>query len=116
MENLDSTGYIGLALPVREGTFRLLMTSAGDSLLLQQQRAAGPWQTQLHLELRPLADSLARHYGQHVKDIDLPAPVELRARTGHLQLRLFISSLNMRLLDHRMQYAYTAEGLLQITP
>ena len=116
MENLDSTGYIGLALPVREGTFRLLMTSAGDSLLLQQQRAAGPWQTQLHLELRPLADSLARHYGQHVKDIDLPAPVELRARAGHLQLRIFISSLNMGLLDHRMQYAYTAEGLLQITP
>jgi hypothetical protein len=116
MENADSTNYVGLALPVREGNFRLLMTLTGDSLLLQQQRAAGPWQTQLHLELRPLADSLARHYGQHVKDISLPAPVELRARAGHLQLHLFISSLNQHVFDHRMQYAYTAEGLLEVTP
>jgi hypothetical protein len=116
MENSDNAGYIGLALPVREGSFRLLMTLTGDSLLLQQQRAAGPWQTQLHLALRPMADSLAQHYGQHVKDINLPAPVELRARAGRLQLRLFISSLNQRALDHRMQYAYTAEGLLEIKP
>jgi hypothetical protein len=116
MENADSMDYVGLALPVREGTFRLLMTLTGDSLLLQQQRAAGPWQTQLHLALRPLADSLAQHYGQHVKDISLPAPVELRARSGRLQLRLFVSSLNQRLFDHRMQYVYTAEGLLEIKP
>ncbi|RZK54289.1 MAG: DUF4153 domain-containing protein, partial [Hymenobacter sp.] len=116
MENTDSTDYVGLALPVREGSFRLLMTLTGDSLLLQQQRAAGPWQTQLHLALRPLADSLAQHYGQHVKDISLPAPVELRAHSGHLQLRLFVSSLNQRLFDHRMQYVYTTEGLLEITP
>ena len=116
MENLDSTGYVGLALPVREGSFRLLMTPTGDSLLLQQQRAAGPWHTQLHLALRPLADSLARHYGPRVKDISLPAPVELRARAGRLHLHLFISSLNQRALDHQMQYAYTAEGLLEIKP
>jgi hypothetical protein len=116
MENSENAGYISLALPIREGSFRLLMTLTGDSLLLQQQRAAGPWQTQLHLELRPLADSLARHYGQHVKDISLPAPVELRAQSGRLQLRLFVSSLNQRLFDHRMQYVYTAEGLLEIMP
>jgi hypothetical protein len=116
MDNLDSTGYTTLPLPVREGTFRLLMSSAGDSLLLQQQQAAGPWQTQLHLELRPLADSLARHYGQHVKDIDLSAPVELHARAGRLQLHLFLSSLNQQVFDHRMEYSYTAEGLLQIAP
>jgi hypothetical protein len=116
MDNSDSTGYTTLVLPVREGSFRLLMSPAGDSLLLQQQRAAGPWQTQLHMELRPLADSLARHYGQHVKNINLSAPIELRARAGRLQLCLFLSSLNQRAFDNQVDYSYTAEGLLQIAP
>jgi hypothetical protein len=112
----DSLGRQVLALPLREGSFRLGLPRAGDSLLLQQRPAAGPWQTQLAVVLRPLADSLYRHYGQHAKDLDLPAPVELPARAGHLQLHLFASSLNRHEFDHRMQYFFAAEGLLQITP
>ena len=113
----DSLGRQVLALPLREGTFRLVMPYAGDSLLLQQQAvAAGPWRTQLAVALRPLADSLDSHYGQHVKDLDLPAPATLRAHAGRVQLRLFVSSLNRHEFDHRMQYSFSAEGLLQITP
>jgi hypothetical protein len=112
----DSLGRQVLALPLREGSFRLGLPRTSDSLLLQQWPAAGPWQTQLAVVLRPLADSLYRHYGQHAKDLDLPALVELPARAGHLQLHLFVSALNRHEFDHRMQYFFAAEGLLQITP
>ncbi|RZK60980.1 MAG: DUF4153 domain-containing protein [Hymenobacter sp.] len=118
MERLDTTGRNVLALPLREGTFRLLMTAAGDSLLLQQQQAAeGPWRTQLQLLLRPLADSLAQHYRQHVVSaIDLPAQPELRARAGRLQLHLYLSSLRQEKLGQHVEYVYSAEGLLEIKP
>ncbi|GAB3637373.1 hypothetical protein GCM10027422_29630 [Hymenobacter arcticus] len=113
----DTTGATALALPLREGTFRLLMTNSGDSLLLQQRRAAtGPWHTQLHVLLRPLADSLAQHYGQRVTSIDLPNPPELRARAGRLQLRLYLLSLRQDKVGKEVEYVYSAEGLLEIKP
>lgn len=109
-------GAVLLVLPVREGTFRLLGNFAGDSLALQQ-RTAGSWQTQLRLNLRPVADSLVQRYGRtHVEAIDLPAPVELRARAGRLQLRLFLSSLTRQEGGEEMNYSYSAEGLLEIAP
>ncbi|MDO7874391.1 hypothetical protein Q5H93_06575 [Hymenobacter sp. ASUV-10] len=79
--------------------------------------AAGTWQTQLRLNLRPVADSLVQRYGRtHVEAIDLPAPVEVRARTGRLQLRLFLSSLTRQEGGAEMNYSYTADGLLEIAP
>lgn len=110
-----SRGLVVLALPVREGTFRLLMTDDGDSLLLQQQ-AAGAWHSQLHIELRATADSLLQHYGRHTTTIDLPAPVELRAHSDRLQLRLFMTSLNRSQIGPKIQYTYSLEGELQMQP
>ena len=111
----DSTG--GLVLPVREGTFRLLTTFEGDSLLLQQQRATGGWQTQLHLSLRAPADSLVQRYGRnHVNSVDLAAPVELRASAGRLHLRVYLFSLNREEFDHRANYSFSGEGMLLIDP
>jgi hypothetical protein len=116
MDRLDTTGRGALALPLREGNFRLLMTANGDSLLLQQQ-AAGTWHTHLQLLVRPLADSLAQHYHQHVAStIDLPAQPELRARAGHLQLHLYLSSLRQEQSGKQVTYFYSAEGLLEFKP
>ena len=113
----DSTREVVLALPLREGTFRLLRTFTGDSLLLQQRRATGVWQTQLHLSLQATADSLLQHYGrQHVTTVDLPAPVVLRASSGHLLLRLFMTSLNRAQFGKEARYSYSLEGELQIRP
>jgi hypothetical protein len=107
----------GLILPLREGTFRLLTTFEGDSLLLQQQRAKGGWQTQLHLLLRTPADSLVQRYGRnHFNPVDLAAPVQLQARAGRLQLRVYLLSLNREEVDHKPRYSYTGEGMLQIEP
>jgi hypothetical protein len=109
-------GSVLVVLPVREGTFRLVGNFAGDSIKLQQ-RTAGTWQTQLHLNLRPVADSLVQRYGRtHVEAIDLPAPVEVQARAGRLQLRLFLSSLTRDEGQTEVNYAYSAEGLLEIAP
>ncbi|RZK53733.1 MAG: DUF4153 domain-containing protein, partial [Hymenobacter sp.] len=117
MDRIDTTGRNALALPLREGNFRLVMTAAGDSLLLQQQAAAGPWRTHLQLVLRPLADSLGQHYRQHIAgSIDLPAQPELRARAGRLQLHLYLSSLRQEQSGKKLSYTYSAEGLLEIKP
>lgn len=114
--SIDSTQ--GLMLPIREGTFRLLATFEGDSLLLQQQRATGKWQTQLGISLRAPADSLVKIYGRnHVNSVDLTSPVVVRASAGRLHLRLYLSSLNREeYADHKAQYTYSAEGLLHIEP
>lgn len=111
-----SRGEAVLALPVPEGTFRLLMTTAGDSLLLQQRQAAGAWHSQLHFSLRATADSLLHQYGRHTTSIDLPAPVELRASSKRLQLRLFMTSLNRSQIGQKIQYSYSLEGELRIRP
>jgi hypothetical protein len=113
--SIDSTQ--GLMLPIREGTFRLLTTFEGDSLLLQQ-RATGKWQTQLGVSLRAPADSLVKIYGRnHVNSVDLTSPVVVRASAGRLHLRLYLSSLNREeYADHKAQYTYSAEGLLHIEP
>jgi hypothetical protein len=90
----------GLILPLREGTFRLLTTSEGDSLLL-----------------RTPADSLVQRYGRnHFNPVDLAAPVQLQARAGRLQLRVYLLSLNREEVDHKPRYSYTGEGMLQIEP
>jgi len=113
--NMDSTGNASLQLPLREGTFRLQTNWLSDSLKLQQLRAAGTWQTQLSLSLRPLTDSLMQRYGRnHARTVDLPAPVELRAHAGRLHLRLFLSSLNRDGSGQKMQYSYSAQGELRI--
>lgn len=113
---VDSTQ--GLMLPIREGTFRLLTTFEGDSMVLQQQRATGKWQTQLRVSLRAPADSLVKIYGRnHVNSVELPAPVEVRASAGRLHLRLYLSTLNREeYADHKAQYTYSADGLLYIEP
>ena len=111
-----SRGEVVLALPVREGTFRLLMTSTGDSLLLQQRQAANIWRSQLHFALRAPTDSLLQRYGLHASTTYLPAPVELRAHSDHLQLRLFMTSLNRTQIGQKIQYSYSLEGELQIQP
>ncbi len=117
----DSTapgrGEVLLALPVPEGTFRLLLTPAGDSLLLQQRPAAGAWRSQLRMGLRPTTDSLLRRYGRRrASTIDLPAPVVVRARAGRLQLHLFITSLISSRLSQEARYSYALEGELLIQP
>jgi hypothetical protein len=114
--NIDSTGGTTVALPLREGNFRLRITALGDSLLLQQ-RAAGTWHTQLSLLLRTPADSLVRQYGpHHASTALLAAPFEMRAHTDHLHLRLFFSSLNRDESGLGIQYSYSAQGELQIVP
>ena len=115
---MDADIVQGLLLPVREGTFRLLTTFEGDSVLLQQQRATGKWQTQLRVSLRAPTDSLVKIYGRnHVNSVDLSAPVEVQASAGRLHLRLYLSSLNREeYADHKAQYTYSADGLLQIAP
>ena len=105
-----------LALPLPEGTFRLLMTPAGDSLLLQQQ-VAGAWHSQLHLSLRATTDSLLQRYGRHhASSVDLPAPVVLRMHADRLQLRLFMTSLNRSQTGQEARYSYSLEGELHIRP
>ena len=117
MSPADSTHEVVLALPLREGNFRLLRTFTGDSLLLQQQQAPGAWQSQLRLSLRATSDSLRQRYGrQRTTDIDLPAPVVVRARAGRLQLRLFMTSLTSSQADRKAWYSYSLEGELQIRP
>jgi hypothetical protein len=112
--SMDSTGHTNLALPLREGTFRLQTSWLSDSLMLQQ-RAAGTWQTQLSLSLRAPADSLMQRYGRnHARSVDLPAPVELRAHAGRLHLRLFLTSLNRDETGQKAQYSYSAQGELRI--
>ena len=110
----DHANGVVLELPAREGTFRLLTASVGDSLLVQQ-RAAGGWHTQLRLSLRAPADSLLQRDDQG-GSVAMPRPLELRAANAHLRLRLFVSSLYREQTGQRVQYSYSAEGLLQITP
>ena len=113
----DSTGGVMLELPAREGTFRLLTTFAGDSLLVQR-RVAGGWQTQLGLSIRAPTDSLVRRYGHtRAGSIDLLRPLELRASNARLRLRLFVATLTRnQTTGQEAQYSYLADGLLQIMP
>jgi hypothetical protein len=86
----------------------------GDSLALQQQ-VAGTWHTQLSLSLASLTDSLLRHYGRnHASNVDLPAPVELRAHAGGRHLRLFSSSLSRDGAGREARYSYLAQGELHV--
>jgi hypothetical protein len=117
IDSTDSTGSTNLALPLREGTFRLRTNYLGDTIQLQQQRATGTWQTQLSLALRPSTDSLMQHYGRnHADAVDLPAPLELRAHAGRQHLRLFFSSLTRDGIGKEERYSYTAQGELRIEP
>jgi len=112
----DSTREVALSLPLREGTFRLLRTFSGDSLLLQQWQATGAWQNQLSVSLQATADSLRQRYGRNVNNVYLPVPVMLHARAGRIQLRLFMTSLSRSQYGKEVRYSYSLEGELQIQP
>jgi hypothetical protein len=100
-----------LALPLREGTFRVQRNYLCDSLKLQQQRAAGTWQTRLSLSLAPLTDSLMQHYDhRHAR------PVGLRAPAGRLHLRLLFASLRRDGAGQEVRYFYSAQGELRLEP
>lgn len=66
--------------------------------------------------MRPLADSLTATHGNRLTQIDLPVPLEVRARAGRLQLHLFLSSFSYDQFDKEIRYVYSAEGLLEIAP
>jgi hypothetical protein len=112
----DSADYVILALPLREGTFRLQANYVGDTLKLQQ-RATGTWQTQLSFALRAPTDSLLRHYGRiHNRTVNLSAPQALRAHARRLHLQLFLLALTRDGADQHIRYSYSAQGELRIEP
>ncbi|MDO7874403.1 DUF4153 domain-containing protein [Hymenobacter sp. ASUV-10] len=113
----DPAGDVVLALSTADGSFRLLSTFAGDTLLLQRFQPDAAWRTALRLSLRVPADSLVARYGRnHVNTVKLATPVVVSAGAGPLRLRLFITSLNREELDHKARYTYTADGLLELNP
>ena len=113
---MDSTGHASLVLPLREGTFWLQTNWLGDNPKLQQQRAAGTWQTQLIFALRTPTDSLQRYGRTHARTVDLPAPLELRAHAGRRRLPLFLASLTRDGTGQDVRYSYSAQGELRIEP
>jgi hypothetical protein len=113
----DTTGTVALQLSVPEGSFRVLSSLAGDSLILQRFQANATWHPVLWLSLRGPVDSLvARHGRNHERGMRLAAPIEVQAGGAGCRLRLFITSINREEFDHEPRYSYMADGLLEVGP
>ncbi|WBO85644.1 DUF4153 domain-containing protein [Hymenobacter yonginensis] len=120
VQNVNSSmaeGGGSIPLTLLEGNFRLRVPDSGAAVILEQERATGPWHPQLTAPLNRLADSLVvRTSAERNTSQELPArSLTLRTTKGRYTLHLYLQRLTCN-IQHSNSYTFEGNALLEILP